>query len=153
ELFGLKVHRLDVPWGEAVSLDELKKVLDRKPLVKAVLSQACETSTAVLHPIQEMSKLIHERTSAIFIVDAITAAGCMKMPMKDWDLDVVIAGSQKAFMLPTGLSFVGVSKRALDLSQKCLQPRFYFDWRQEADANDKGQSFFSTPTTLFGALK
>ena len=127
--------------------------LERKPNVKAVLSQACETSTAVLHPIREMSKLIHERTSALFLVDAITAMGCMKMPMKEWDLDVVVAGSQKAFMLPTGLSFVGVSKRALDIALKNLQPKFYFDWQQELEANAKNASFFSSPTTLINSLQ
>jgi aspartate aminotransferase-like enzyme len=152
ERFGLKVHRLEVQWGEAVSLTQFEAALEKRPNVKAVLSQACETSTATLHPIKEMSKLIHERTNALFLVDAITAMGCLQMPMKEWDLDVVIAGSQKAFMLPTGLAFVGVSKRAWDIAQKNLQPKFYWDWMQEAEANEKNQTFFSSPTSLIFAL-
>jgi aspartate aminotransferase-like enzyme len=152
ELFGCKVHRLEVPWGEAVSLPELEKALTALPKLKAVLSQACETSTATLHPIKEMSEIIHARTTALFLVDAITAMGCVEMPMAKWNLDVVVAGSQKAFMLPTGLSFVGISKRAWEIAQKNLQPKFYFDWAQELKANEKDQTYFSSPTTLINAL-
>lgn len=153
ELFGMKVYRMEVPWGEAVDLREFEKALDGLPQAKAVLTQACETSTATLHPIEAMSKLVHAKTNALFMVDAITAIGCLPMPMKNWDLDVVVAGSQKAFMLPTGLSFVGISKKAWETSKKNLQPKFYFAWAQEAEANAKNQTFFSSPTTLIQALQ
>lgn len=152
EVFGLRVHRLEVPWGEAVALDQLEAALETRPNVKAVLTQACETSTATIHPIQEMSRLVHERTSALFMVDAITAVGCMPLPMKEWDLDVVVAGSQKAFMLPTGLAFVGTSKNAWQASRRSLQAGFYFDWAQEAECNKKNQTFFSAPTSMINAL-
>jgi len=153
EVFGLKVHRMEVPWGQAVAIPEFETVLNSKPGVKAVLTQACETSTATLHPIREMARLVKERTAALFLVDAITAMGCMPMPMDEWGLDVVVAGSQKAFMLPTGLSFVGASKRALEAAQKNLQPKFYWQWKQELDANEKIQTFFSSPSSLVNALE
>lgn len=153
EVFGLKVHRMEVPWGQATPLKEFESLLEAKPGVKAVLTQACETSTATLHPIREMARLVKERTSALFLVDAITAMGCMPMPMDEWGLDVVVAGSQKAFMLPTGLAFVGASKRALEASQKNLQAKFYFQWKQELDANEKIQTFFSSPSSLLNALE
>lgn len=153
EVFGLKVHRMEVPWGESVSLRDFESVLEAKPNIKGVLTQACETSTATLHPIREMARLVKERTSALFLVDAITAMGCMPMPMDEWGLDVVVAGSQKAFMLPTGLSFVGASKRAIEAARKNLQPKFYFRWLQELEANEKTQTFFSSPSTLLNALE
>jgi aspartate aminotransferase-like enzyme len=153
EIFGLKVHRLEVEWGSAVSLGDFEKALAGKPNLKAVLTQACETSTATLQPIQEMARITKERTSALFMVDAITAMGCMPMPMDAWNLDVVVAGSQKAFMLPTGLAFVGASTRALEASKKNLQPKFYFRWDHELEANKKSATFFSTPTGLVNALE
>jgi aspartate aminotransferase-like enzyme len=152
EVFGLHVQRLEVPWGEAADLTRLEALLEKHPAAKAVLTQACETSTATLHPIREMARLVRSRTSALFMVDAITAAGCMPMPMKEWGLDVVVAGSQKAFMLPTGLSFVGISKNAWQASQRSLQSGFYFDWAQEVEANKKNQTFFSSPTSMILAL-
>jgi aspartate aminotransferase-like enzyme len=100
-----------------------------------------------------MAQLAKEKTSALFMVDAITAMGCMPMPMDEWGLDVVVAGSQKAFMLPTGLAFVGASPRALEASKKNLQPKFYFRWDHELEANKKSSTFFSTPTSLVNALE
>jgi aspartate aminotransferase-like enzyme len=152
ELYGAKVERLDVPWGEAVSLVEFTKCLEKNPNLKAVLTQACETSTASLHPIKEMSTLVNQKTKALFMVDAITAAGCMDLPMAKWGVDVVIAGSQKAFMLPTGMSFVGISKRAHAACEKNKMPRFFFDWREEIKANAKNVTFFSSPSTMIRGL-
>jgi aspartate aminotransferase-like enzyme len=153
EMFGLKVHRMEIPWGQATGLRDFESMLEQRPNVKAVLTQACETSTATLHPIREMALLVKERTNALFMVDAITAMGCMPMPMQEWNLDVVVAGSQKAFMLPTGLSFVGASNRALEAAQKNLQAKFYFRWDHELAANEKTQTFFSTPSSLVNALE
>lgn len=153
EIFGLKVHRMEVPWGEAADLRNFESVLEQKANIKAVLTQACETSTATLHPIREMAKIVKDRTPALFMVDAITAMGCQPMPMNEWGLDVVVAGSQKAFMLPTGLSFVGASNRALEIARKNLQPKFYFRWDQELDANKKNATFFSSAGSLLIALE
>ncbi len=151
--FGLKVHELQVPWGEAVDLSILEKKMRAHPRLKAVLTQACETSTATLHPVQKISELVQRLTpEALLMVDAITAIGATPLPMDEWQLDVVVAGSQKAFMLPTGLSFVALSKKAWKANASANLPRFYFDLLFEKNSNQKGETYFSSNVVLIKAL-
>lgn len=146
--YGIKTQTLQVEWGHAVSLDALSAALKNKNF-KAVFTQVCETSTATLHPIEQMSALIsREAPGTLFAVDAITAVGCLPLPMDDWHLDVVIAGSQKAFMIPTGLSFIALSERAWKAQASARCPKFYLDLALEKKANDKKETHFSTPTPL-----
>jgi aspartate aminotransferase-like enzyme len=149
--FDLKIHRLNVTWGEPLKVSDVQKLLHTHPQIKAVLTQACETSTGVVHPIQELSEVV-SKTPALLMVDAITALGALPLPMDDWKLDIVIGGSQKAFMLPTGLSFIALSERAWKLTETARCPRFYFDLRREKKANDSGESFFSTAVAHIKAL-
>lgn len=154
EAYGAKVERFEVPWGEAVDLKKFEpwlKTLSRKPDI--VLSQVCETSTAVLHPIEKISKIVRAHApNALFLVDAITALGALPLPMDAWDLDGVVGGSQKAFMLPTGLSFVAWSERAWKKIPIAKSPRFYFDIREELEANKRGETNFSSAVPLVRAL-
>lgn len=152
ERYSIKTHRLEVPWGEAVKLEELEAALKSHRAVKVVFSQVCETSTATVHPIQKMSQLIAKSSQAMFAVDAITAVGCMPLPMDDWNLDCVVAGSQKAFMIPTGLSFLAFSERAWKAQSQSRLPKFYLDMAAEKAANAKGDTHFSSPTPLIVGL-
>lgn len=150
--YGIKVHRFDVSWGEALELDQLEAKLKEQTQVKAVLFQACETSTGTLFPVQAISQLVDQICpEALVIVDAITAMGCFHMPMEEWNLDVVVAGSQKAFMLPTGLGFIGVSEKALLASRESQCPKFYWDWSHELK-NYPQATRFSSANSLIRAL-
>lgn len=149
---GVKTHRFDVAWGEALSLENFKVALRALPKIKAVFTQACETSTATVHPVQAMAAEV-KKTDALMIVDAITAVGCMPLPMDDWSLDVVIAGSQKAFMIPTGLSFIALSEKAWQAQRDSKLYKFYFDLASERKANEKKETHFSTPTPLIQGLQ
>lgn len=151
ETYGLKVHRMNIPWGEAVQASEVEKALNANKNIRAVLTQACETSTAVLHPIAEIAK-ITSKTEVLLIVDGITAVGALPLPMDQLGIDVLIAGSQKAFMLPTGLSFISLSERAWKRAEAATLPRFYFDLRKENEANKNGESYYSTAVTHIRAL-
>lgn len=152
EAFGAKVERLNVEWGESVHLPTFTAWLEKqKP--KIVLSQVCETSTGALHPVREMAQVIRRRhPDCLFLVDAITALGAMPLPMDQWDIDGVVGGSQKAFMIPTGLSFVALSERAWVRAQTAKCPRFYFDLRAEDEANRRGETGFSSAVPLMKAL-
>lgn len=152
EHFGYKVRRLNVPWGESVNLEALKSELLKSKQVKAVLVQAVETSTATMSDVKEISKLVHEHSEALLLVDAITGLGAMPLPMDEWKLDVVVAGSQKALMLPTGLSFIALSPRAWERTKNARTPRYYFDLSQERKANEKGQTYFSSANSHVVAL-
>lgn len=149
--YGIRVHEFQVEWGKSLPLDEFENQLKKRPQVKAVFTQACETSTGTAFPMQEMAKLTRSHTEALFIVDAITAMACMDLPMDQWGLDVVVAGSQKAFMLPTGLGFIGLSKKAQEASQKSRSPKFYWDWTSELKVYPK-TTHFSSPNSLIVAL-
>ncbi len=151
-VYGLKVHILNVKWGEAVQVSELKATLEKHPNTQAVLTQACETSTATVHPIREIAALVRERPNTILIVDAITAVGAMPLEMDDWGLDVVIGGSQKAFMLPTGLSFIALSQKAWSKVETSRLPKFYFDLKAEKKSLAKGETHFSSAVPLIRAL-
>lgn len=154
EAYGANVHRFEVLWGETAKPEAFAawlKTLPRKP--DLVLSQACETSTAVLHPIRELSRVVRSHApDSLFLVDAITALGALPLPMDEWDLDGIVGGSQKAFMLPTGLSFVAWSERAWKKIPTAKAPRFYFDIRTELEANRRGETGFSSAVPLVRAL-
>lgn len=154
EAYGANVHRFEVRWGETAKPEAFAawlKTLPRKP--DLVLSQACETSTAVLHPIRELSRVVRSHApDSLFLVDAITALGALPLPMDEWDLDGIVGGSQKAFMLPTGLSFVAWSERAWKKIPTAKAPRFYFDIRTELEANRRGETGFSSAVPLVRAL-
>ncbi len=158
DAYGAKTERLSVEWSEAVSVEKFEdwltglKKAGRAPQI--LLSQACETSTGVLHPIREMAMALRRVSpETLFLVDAITALGALPLPMDEWDLDGVIGGSQKAFMLPTGLSFVSFSERAWAKIPSAKSPRFYFDIRDELEANKRGETGFSSAVPLMKALE
>ncbi len=152
KVYGLKVHQLSVAWGEAVQIQHVAETLEANPQIKAVLTQACETSTATIHPIRELGALIQKRPQTIFMVDAITAVGAMPLETEEWGLDVVVGGSQKAFMLPTGLSFITLSAKAWRFNEVAKLPRFYWDLRSERKSILKGETFFSSAVPLVRAL-
>ena len=152
EVFGGRVHRLKVPWGEPVKVADVQEMLTKNPGIRAVLCQACETSTAVAHPIRELAALIRTRPETLFLVDGITGLGAFPLPMDEWGLDGLVGGSQKALMLPTGLAVLSFSKKAWARIEKNPTPRYYFDLRRERAANQKGETFFSSNVTLIRAL-
>lgn len=151
EAYGANVQRLNVEWGHAVRPEQVESALRARPSLRIVLTQACETSTGVLHPIREIAA-VTRKSEALLLVDGITALGALPMPMDDWGIDALVGGSQKAFMLPTGLSFVAFSKRAWKRIETAKCPRYYFDIRTERDANLNGETLFSSNVPLIKAL-
>lgn len=151
EAFGADVHRLHVEWGKSVSILDVETFLKNNPDTEIVMTQACETSTATKHDIASLGKFI-STTKALFLVDGITALGAYELPMDAWHIDGLVAGSQKAVMLPTGMSFVSFSKKAWQKIPKALCPKFYFDITKELKANQKGETLFSSNVPLVRAL-
>lgn len=150
--FGANLHILKTEWGKAVHVSDVAHFLKENPDTKIVMTQACETSTGVLHPLRELGDLIHQYPDTLFLVDGITALGAMPLPMDDWHIDGLIGGSQKAFMLPTGLTFLSLSQKAQKKMQAVKTPRYYFDLPKELKANQNGETFFSSNVTLIRAL-
>ncbi len=130
KIFGLEPIEIKVEWGEAVSAAVVKEVLNKDPEIKAVLVQASETSTTVAHPVEELAALTKDRDT-LLVVDGITAVGVMDLPMDKIGIDVLISGSQKAFMLPPGLAFIAFSDKAWGFAERSDIPKYYFDLKKE----------------------
>jgi len=152
ESYGLKTDRLTIEWGKAVSIADLEKALNKNHT--ALLIQHSETSTGVLHPLQEISKWLKiNHPHCLLFVDAITSIGAMPFEMDQWGIDVAVTGSQKALMLPPGLSFVSLSARAEQKLKSPKLPGFYFDLERDLEAVRKNQSSFSPSISLIMALQ
>ena len=128
--FGLEPIEITVEWGKAVDVADVKKALEKDPDIKAVLVQASETSTTAAHPVKELAELTKDRDT-LLVVDGITAVGVMDLPMDKLGIDVLISGSQKAFMLPPGLAFIALSEKAWKFSERSDIPKFYFNLKTE----------------------
>lgn len=151
-VYQLQVQIINVPWGEAVKAQTVKTILQKDPQIKAVLTQACETSTGVLHPIQKLAQLTKANSKTLLIVDAISALGAVNIPMDKWGIDVLIGGSQKSFALPTGMSFICLSKKAWQFNKTARLPVYYLDLKKENIAQKKGQTAFSSNVSYVKAL-
>ena len=153
EAYGVNFTPIDVPWGKAVDPLAIEKALDAQPAIKAVFVQASETSTGAMHPIKEIADIVKKRDATILVVDAISALGVSDLPMDQWGLDVVISGSQKAFMLPPGLAFAALSPKAWGFVEKSTLPKFYFNFKKEAASTQKNQSQFTPAISLVVGLR
>ena len=152
KVFGAAVTIIEVPWGEAVDVSAVEEHLQKNPKTRAVLCQACETSTAVAHPIKEIAAVVQKYSETLFLVDAITALGAYPIRMDEWKIDGLVAGSQKAFMLPTGMAFISFSQKAWKFIDQAKCPRYYFDVRKEKKANSAGETFYSSNVVIIRAL-
>ena len=131
--FGLEVETLANDWRRPADPAKLERRLrdDREHRIKAVLAVHSETSTGVLNPIAGLRRAIDAAAHpALFLVDTISSLASVDFRMDEWGVDVVVAGSQKGLMLPTGMAFTGVSARALAATAAAKLPRVYWDWRR-----------------------
>jgi aspartate aminotransferase-like enzyme len=144
---------IDVEWGKAVDPKKIKELLESDPSIRAVYTQASETSTGVRHPVQPIADLVRRYEDKVIVVDAITGIGVFNIPTDAWGLDVVISGSQKALMLPPGLSFATLSDKAWKLVEKSTLPKYYFDFKKELKNTKKNQSSYTPAISLYVGLR
>lgn len=151
--YGLKVTTIDVEWGKAVDPNTIAEVLKQNPNIKTVFTTYSETSTGVLIDLQAIAKITSSLPDVALVVDGITASGVTSLPMDEWRVDVVVSGSQKAFMLPPGLAFIALSEKAWKRTETANLPRFYFDLAKERKSQVKGQTAYTPAISLIIALK
>ncbi|AQQ53583.1 pyridoxal-phosphate-dependent aminotransferase family protein [Planococcus lenghuensis] len=151
ETYRFNVDRLDVTWGEAVKPDAVKAYLKKNPDTRAVFVTYCETSTAVLNPIEEIAQAVRETSDALVIADGVSCIGGTETEMDAWGIDILITGSQKAMMLPPGLVFIAASDRAWARIEANSQPRFYLDLlKYRKSAQDHSSPFTPAVSLLYG---
>jgi aspartate aminotransferase-like enzyme len=149
--YGLDATVLTAPYGEVVVPERVEAALAAEPAIKAVFAQASETSTGAVHDVRAMARAV-AKTDAIFVLDAITGLGTMPLDIDGWGLDVIIGGSQKAFMIPPGLAFMAISPKAWKLADTATLPHYYFNLRKEKKSGDGGESSWTPATSLILAL-
>jgi len=151
QAFGVKAVEIKVEWGRAVTVETVAQALRDHPEARAVLLQASETSTTVLHPVREIAALTRG-TDVLLIADGITAVGATDLPMDRWGVDVLVTGSQKALMLPPGLAFLALSPKAWSRVEAATLPRFYFDLRREGKEQQKHTTAYTPAISLVYGL-
>lgn len=151
--FGIEFIPIDVEWGRAADPKLVSKALESDPAIRAVYTQASETSTGVRHPIREIAEITKKYEDKVVVVDAITGIGVFDIPMDQWGIDVLISGSQKALMLPPGLAFAALGEKAWKLVEKSDLPKYYFDFKKELKSTKKNQSSYTPAISLFVGLR
>jgi alanine-glyoxylate transaminase/serine-glyoxylate transaminase/serine-pyruvate transaminase len=138
---GYDVQILDVEWGEGVPLELYEQVLkaDKGHLIKAVLACQNETATGVTSDIAGVRRALDAaKHPALLYVDTVSSLVSIDFRMDEWGVDLAVSGSQKGFMLPAGLSFLGVSQKALKAMEGAKSKRCYFDLADMIKANATG---------------
>jgi len=130
--FGADVIRVDAEWGRPNDPATVKDALRTHRGVKAVLITHNETSTGVANPLQALAEAVRP-SEALVLVDAVSSLGAIDVQADAWELDVVVAGSQKALMGPPGMVFLSVSGRAWNAVQSAQMPKHYFSFAQARD--------------------
>src|SRR5215472_2268322 len=149
--FGCDPVVVSAPYGQTFDLAAIRKALT--PDVKAIFTQATETSTAARHDIEAIAKLRNEAApNALLVVDGITGLGTTHFDVDGWGIDVLIGGSQKAVMIPPGLAYLSVSDRAWAAMETTKNPRYYFDLRKERKNAAKGESAYTPAVALIAGL-
>ncbi|MCR5813342.1 MAG: alanine--glyoxylate aminotransferase family protein [Desulfovibrio sp.] len=149
---GLTPCALSVPWGQAVRPDDLAEVLAKDHDIRGVLLQVSETSTGVLHPVQEIAKVCRQY-DVLLVADGISAVGISPCPMDDWGIDCLLTGSQKGLMLPPGLALIALSERAWARAEVLGPGCFYFDLPAERKKLEKHETHFTTAVNLICGLE
>ncbi len=152
--FGAQVEEIKVEWGKAADPQIIKDKIreDVNKEFKAVIVTHNETSTGVFNDIKLIKEAMGDHP-ALIMVDAVSSLAALDLCMDEWGLDVVVSGSQKAFMIPPGLSFIAFNDKALNAHKLSTSPKFYWDVTLGLEYLAKGQTPFTPAIALFFALQ
>ncbi len=143
-IYGAEVTKLDAEWGYAAAAEEVRERLRTMPDAKAVLLTHNETSTGVMNPIGTLAAAIREEApDALILVDSVSGLGAVPFEMDAWGVDVVVTGSQKAWMAAPGLAMIAASERGWAATETARMPRFYLDLRTHRESAAAGQTPFT----------
>ena len=152
QAYGAEAVELNFEHGTAADANRVDQVLAADSEIKAVFITHNETSTGVQNvQLGEIAAAVRGR-DRLMIVDAISSLSSISCPVDEFDLDVVVSGSQKGWMVPPGLALVSISDRAWEAQERCTQPRFYFDLKRAKDSGESGQTPWTPAVSIFYQL-
>jgi aspartate aminotransferase-like enzyme len=153
ERLGLTVRELVVPWGSAATLDDVRSIVSAHRSARAFCIQHSETSTTVLHPLEEILPEVKKIAPHIVtIVDGISSCMTTPMPGTPQSIDIYIAGSQKGFMLPPGLAMVFLSAHGWNIVNDTPKRSLYFDLALERASLAAGETSWTPASTIIVGL-
>jgi alanine-glyoxylate transaminase/serine-glyoxylate transaminase/serine-pyruvate transaminase len=156
ERLGLDVVLCDEEWGTGVPLEKYADILakDKNHEIKAVFATQNETATGVTSDIAGVRKALDAaKHPALLMVDGVSSVGSIDLRMDEWGVDCCVSGSQKGFMLPTGLGILAVSKKALEANKTAKMARCFFSFEDMIKANDLGFFPYTPATQLLRGLR
>ncbi len=152
---GLEAQVVAADWRRGCDIAAIQAALeaDKEHRIRAVCAVHNETATGMVLPLAQVRAAIDAaKHPALFLSDTISSLGSIDFRMDEWGIDCAVGGSQKGLMLPTGMSFTGVSDKALEAHKSARLPKHYFNWTMMLSRPHK--SFVGTiPTSLFYGLK
>jgi alanine-glyoxylate transaminase / serine-glyoxylate transaminase / serine-pyruvate transaminase len=154
--FGLVVDIIEAEWGEGAPIEQYAARLsaDKEHKIKAVLFCHNETATGVTSDVASMRRALDAaKHPALLYVDGVSSIASIDFRMDEWGVDLAVAGSQKGFMLPTGLAIVCVSQKALAARKEAKLPRYFFDFNDMIATNKDGFFPYTPGTTMLRALR
>jgi aspartate aminotransferase-like enzyme len=149
--YGAKVTVLSFEWGKAADPDDVDRALAANPNYKALLVTHNETSTGVTNPLEALAKVARKR-GVLTIVDAVSSLSAVPCQVDKWELDVVVTGSQKGWMVPPSLAMMSVSERGWQANSTAKMPRFYLDVGKAKKYLETGQTPWTPAVSVFYAL-
>lgn len=153
---GFEVEAIEGQWGEGAPIEAYAQRLaaDKEHRIKAVLVCHNETATGVTSDVAALRRALDAAGHpAMLYVDGVSSIASIDFRMDEWGVDLAVAGSQKGFMLPTGLAIVAVSQKALAAAAEAKSYRCYFDFGAMARANKDGYFPYTPATTLLRGLR
>lgn len=156
ERHGLDVRVIDCSWGAGAPADKFEEALKSDSLgsIKAVLVTHNETATGVRSDIGAIRRAMDAADhDAMLFIDCVSSLGSMPFEMDAWGVDIAISGSQKGFMLYTGMAILAASPKALAAMDAAELPRTFFDFRDMMGANAKGGYPYTPPLQLIYGLR
>jgi len=153
---GLDVEVIECPWGTGAPADRYgdRLAADKDHEIKAVLVTHNETATGVVSDLAAVRRAMDAANHpALLYADCVSSLASIDFRMDEWGVDLAVSGSQKGFMLATGMAIVGVSQKALAAMETATCPRCFFDFRDMAGANAKGGFPYTPPMQLLHGLR
>mgnify|MGYP000565579953 FL=1 len=124
---GANVVKLETPPGQNATFDQVKEAFDNNKDVKAFYVVHNETSTGTMVNYLDKIPDLISRNDAFYVVDSVSILGGIELPVDKWNVDVCMAGSQKALAAPPGISPISISPRAKEYMIENPPPTMYFN--------------------------
>jgi len=149
---GIPCDKIEVEMGQAITPEMVDKVLSQGDY-GAITIVLNETSTGLMNPVKEIAALVRAKyPDVLILVDAVSGMAGVKIEFDAWGLDVCLAGVQKCFALPPGLTICAVSDRARERERQVKYPGYYFTYEQMDKRYEKHQTPATPAVSLIQAL-